>query len=232
MALPNTIHLSQKQLDAIIEMCKVGELADYGIQYVQVRGEKLASTTSLPDPDILLEARHLDRAVHGFFVERKVPAIQPIAKKYTPPPRNRIEQQEPAQDTADREYVDCYWGLGRRKTAVARVRIFPGLTFIKVNGRSLNEYFTSETHRKSFFGPLEACGSGTRFGVIANVSGGGSTGQAGALIMGLSRALSAYDDSLIPILRGGGFLTRDDRMKERKKYGRHGARKGFQFSKR
>ena len=124
------------------------------------------------------------------------------------------------------------WGVGRRKSAVARVRVAPGTGRIEINGRSLNEYFTSERDRKSIFGPLEVTNTGGKMDVLVNADGGGPTGQTGAIVMGLGRALAKYDTSLEVPLRGGGFLTRDSRMKERKKYGQRGARRRFQFSKR
>src|ERR687890_2732166 len=124
------------------------------------------------------------------------------------------------------------WGVGRRKSAVARVRVVPGTGKIEINGRSLNEYFTNERDRKSIFGPLEVTNTGGKMDVLVNADGGGPTGQTGAIVMGLGRALAKYDTSLEAPLRGGGFLTRDSRMKERKKYGQRGARRRFQFSKR
>jgi small subunit ribosomal protein S9 len=124
------------------------------------------------------------------------------------------------------------WGTGRRKTAVARVRVAPGTGKILVNDRQLNDYFSSERDRKAIFGPLEVTNTGGKMDVLVNASGGGLTGQAGAIIMGLGRALARYDQTLEQPLRSAGFLTRDSRMKERKKYGQRGARRRFQFSKR
>ena len=124
------------------------------------------------------------------------------------------------------------WGVGRRKSAVARVRITPGTGKIELNGRSLNDYLTSERDRKSIFGPLEVTNTGGKLDVFARCDGGGPTGQAGAIVMGLGRALLKYDHTLEAALRGSGVLTRDSRMKERKKYGQRGARRKFQFSKR
>ena len=124
------------------------------------------------------------------------------------------------------------WGVGRRKSAVARVRVAPGAGRIEINGRTLNEYFTSERDRKSIFGPLEVTNTGGKMDVLVNADGGGPTGQTGAIVMGLGRALAKYDPSLEAPLRTAGFLTRDSRMKERKKYGQRGARRRFQFSKR
>jgi small subunit ribosomal protein S9 len=124
------------------------------------------------------------------------------------------------------------WGVGRRKSAVARVRIAPGTGKIEVNGRTLNDYFTAERDRKMIFGPLEVTSTGGKMDIFVNANGGGPSGQTGAIVMGLGRALAKYDNTLEVALRGAGFLTRDSRMKERKKYGQRGARRRFQFSKR
>ncbi len=124
------------------------------------------------------------------------------------------------------------WGVGRRKTAVARVRIAPGSGKIEINGRTLNEFLTAERDRKMIFGPLEVTNTGGKMDIFVNATGGGPAGQAGAIVMGLGRALARYDKGLEVALRGAGFLTRDSRMKERKKYGQRGARRRFQFSKR
>lgn len=124
------------------------------------------------------------------------------------------------------------WGVGRRKSACARVRIAVGTGKIEINGRALNDYFSGERDRKAIFGPLEVTNTGGKMDVLVNASGGGPTGQTGAIVMGLSRALVKFDASLEGALRNGSFLTRDSRMKERKKYGQRGARRRFQFSKR
>jgi small subunit ribosomal protein S9 len=124
------------------------------------------------------------------------------------------------------------WGTGRRKSAVARVRVAAGTGKIQVNGRELNDYFTNERDRKAIFGPLEVTNTGGKMDVFVNADGGGPTGQAGAIVMGLGRALAKYDNTFEVPLRNAGFLTRDSRMKERKKYGQRGARRKFQFSKR
>ena len=139
----------------------------------------------------------------------------------------------PAVDTPAKQPKPTYtWGVGRRKTACARVRIAPGSGKIEINGRTLNDYFTAEADRKAIFGPLEVTNTGGKMDVFANCDGGGPSGQTGAIIMGLGRALAKFDSSLEPALRTGKFLTRDSRMKERKKYGQRGARRRFQFSKR
>jgi len=138
----------------------------------------------------------------------------------------------PAESTEPKVKQTFIWGTGRRKTAVARVRVAAGTGKILINNRALNDYFHRERDRKAIFGPLEVTNTGGKMDILVNTSGGGQTGQAGAIIMGLGRALVRYDKTLEPALRNAGFLTRDSRMKERKKYGQRGARRKFQFSKR
>lgn len=121
---------------------------------------------------------------------------------------------------------------GRRKTAVARVVLTPGSGHITVNGRALEDYFPIEAHRKDILLPLELTNTRGRFDIRATVSGGGISGQAGAIRLGIARALVEFDEEFRKILRPAGLLTRDPRMVERKKYGQRKARKRFQFSKR
>jgi small subunit ribosomal protein S9 len=123
-------------------------------------------------------------------------------------------------------------GTGRRKTAVARVRLSPGTGKIFVNGRAFDNYFPTEAMRAVASQPLTVTGNGERLDAHVNVSGGGPNGQAGAVRHGIARALITMDANLRPILKAEGLLTRDPRMRERKKYGQPGARKRFQFSKR
>ena len=123
-------------------------------------------------------------------------------------------------------------GTGRRKTAVARVRIASGSGKVTINGRPLENYFVVETQRMHLLQPLVATESLTKFDVRINVAGGGPNGQAGAGRHGIARALLKADANLRPALKAQGLLTRDPRMRERKKYGQPGARKRFQFSKR
>src|SRR5258706_5303293 len=148
----------------------------------------------------------------------------------TEPPTTEAPQTTPG--TGPQGKQPFVWGTGGRKTAVARVRVAAGTGKILVNDRQLNDYFSSERDRKAIFGPLEVTNTGGKMDVLVNASGGGLTGQAGAIIMGLGRALVRYDQTLEQALRNAGFLTRDSRMKERKKYGQRGARRKFQFSKR
>ena len=121
---------------------------------------------------------------------------------------------------------------GRRKTAVARVRMRPGTGEIKVNGRPFEQYFTVESWRLTILGPLRAVEQEGKWDIRVTLDGGGVPGQAGALRLGIARGLCQANAELRPGLKSGGFLTRDPRMKERKKYGQPGARKRFQFSKR
>lgn len=124
------------------------------------------------------------------------------------------------------------WGLGRRKSSVARVRIKPGAGAYIVNGKPMEEFFCTLQDRDRAMAPLRTTESLDSYDVFVNVQGGGITGQSGAVQLGLSRALKEANPTVFETLREHGLLTRDSRMKERKKYGRRGARRGFQFSKR
>jgi small subunit ribosomal protein S9 len=125
-----------------------------------------------------------------------------------------------------------FWGTGRRKKSVARVRFTLGDGKFLVNNREVDDYFKETKDRHFVRAPLIAANIAGTFNISVTVSGGGYTGQAGALVQGLGRAISMYDATLRPTQKEGGFLTRDSRMKERKKYGQRGARRRFQFSKR
>ena len=125
-----------------------------------------------------------------------------------------------------------FYGTGRRKKSIARVRLYPGTGVITINGKNIDEYFGLETLKLIVRQPLELTGTTEKFDIVCRVNGGGVTGQAGAIRHGLSRALLQYDEALRPALKKAGFLTRDPRMKERKKYGLKGARRAPQFSKR
>lgn len=128
--------------------------------------------------------------------------------------------------------ITYYWGTGRRKTAIARVRLKLGNGTILINKRELDDYFTEEKDRQVVRDVFRVSKTQGHFDCFVNVNGGGYTGQAGAVVLGIARALVKYDSSLAELLREAGFLTRDPRMKERKKYGRRGARRGFQWAKR
>jgi small subunit ribosomal protein S9 len=133
---------------------------------------------------------------------------------------------------ADTQTANDIVATGRRKTSVARVRIRPGTGKISINKRPLEEFFDSIRHRNAVTAPLEHTGQNGQLDVTIKVEGGGITGQADAIKLGLARALKKYRDDMADKLRDSGLLTRDGRMKERKKYGLRGARRGTQFSKR
>ncbi len=125
-----------------------------------------------------------------------------------------------------------FYGTGRRKSSVARVRLLPGSGNVTINGRSMDEYFGLETLRMLVRQPMELTGTMGKYDVVVNVVGGGVSGQAGAIRHGITRALIESDETLKSVLKKAGFVTRDPRMKERKKYGLKAARRAPQFSKR
>jgi small subunit ribosomal protein S9 len=124
------------------------------------------------------------------------------------------------------------WGTGRRKTAVASVRLKPGTGAMRINGRDMEEYFPRDDHQLAVREPMRVTHNQGRFDAVVRVSGGGITGQAGAVRLGIARALVRSDASLHAVLKEQGLLTRDSRMVERKKYGKRGARRSPQYSKR
>ena len=128
--------------------------------------------------------------------------------------------------------LKSFYGTGRRKHSVARVRLYPGNGNVTINGRTTDNYFGLETLKLIVRQPLALTGTEAQFDVVCTVAGGGVTGQAGAIRHGISRALLQYDAELRATLKKAGFLTRDPRMKERKKYGLKAARRAPQFSKR
>jgi small subunit ribosomal protein S9 len=127
---------------------------------------------------------------------------------------------------------DKYYATGKRKTTVARVWLKPGAGTIEVNKRAFNDYFPRETLRMTILRPFELTNTMGQFDVYVNVNGGGMSGQAGAIKHGISKALLTYDEKYREVLKKAGFITRDPRVKERKKYGQRGARARFQYSKR
>lgn len=144
-----------------------------------------------------------------------------------PPAEAEIAPAEPKIDAQGRAYA-----TGRRKESVARVWLKPGAGRITVNGREVEKYFARPVLRMIMNQPFEAAGKAQQFDVMCTVTGGGLSGQAGAVRHGISRAMVAFDPGLRPALKSGGFLTRDSRRVERKKYGLAKARRSFQFSKR
>jgi small subunit ribosomal protein S9 len=156
----------------------------------------------------------------------------------TQPENKNVEAKSEPQHAAPRpgnktkEKYGYWWGTGRRKTAVARVRIRPGSGKLIINKKELDDFFKREQDRRSVVAPLKSVHGEKSFDVFINVKGGGTTGQAGASLLGIARALRSYDENYVQALRDGGHLTRDPRMVERKKPGQAGARRRFQFSKR
>ncbi len=134
--------------------------------------------------------------------------------------------------TATPSMANDFLGTGRRKTSVARVRVRPGSGTITINQRPLDEYFQSDQDRRNVLAPLVKSGKETAVDITIKVHGGGITGQSGACMLGIARALAKFDPETFDSLRHNHLLTRDGRMKERKHYGLRGARKGTQFSKR
>lgn len=142
------------------------------------------------------------------------------------------EHRTTAMSTRGPDAQGWYWGTGRRKTACARVRLKAGSGTFTVNEKPLEVFFTEERDLRNILSLLEKTNTKGSLDIRVNTLGGGFTGQAGAIILGLGRALINYDSNFFPILREAGALTRDDRKVERKKYGQAGARRRFQFSKR
>ena len=152
------------------------------------------------------------------------PAAVDSAAAPTPTKRHKT-----AAELGPKEYC---WGTGRRKASVARVRVRPGSGNILVNNRGVDDYFAVAQNRNAARAPLTVTDNLANYDVWVNVKGGGTTGQAGAVLLGLARALAVADPQTYGALRDHGFLTRDPRMVERKKYGQRKARRSFQFSKR
>ena len=125
-----------------------------------------------------------------------------------------------------------YYGTGRRKSSTARVYLRPGAGEVKINKKAFEQYFPNETLRMIIRQPLQLTETANKFDILVNVDGGGPAGQAGAIRHGITRALMEFNADLRPTLKHAGLITRDPRIKERKKYGQKGARKRFQFSKR
>jgi len=138
----------------------------------------------------------------------------------------------PAKKKSDTKGKMFFWGLGRRKTSVARVRLYPGAAGVEVNNKSLSDYIRCQDWEAEATEPLRTTEMADKFDILVLTNGGGPTGQAGAVRLGIARALIEFNSELRPKLKQLGFLTRDPREHERKKYGQKGARKRFQFSKR
>ena len=171
------------------------------------------------------EAAEQTQLIDPSLIQAKVVAPSEVA----PTPRRKEKAKPTADQLAPGQYC---WGTGRRKSAVARVRIRPGEGNILVNGRAVADYFVKQQDRNTVKAPLEATETLSRFDVFVNVSGGGHAGQAGAVRLGIARALVKANAGYEPPLREKNYLTRDARVVERKKYGQRKARRRFQFSKR
>ena len=173
--------------------------------------------TQIDNPDTQIEAEsQTQKNTIGNPVTKETPQSRP---KTAPNPTSEAKG-------------GYWWGTGRRKSSVARVRIKPGSGKLIVNKKQLDDYFKREQDRKAVTAPLKAVNAEKLFDVFINVKGGGTTGQSGASLLGIARALKNYDNGFVQALRDGGHLTRDPRMVERKKPGQAGARRRFQFSKR
>ena len=155
-------------------------------------------------------------------------ATAPPSEATAPP----ASQAQPEAGAPPKPPTAWTWGLGRRKTAVARVRLRPGSGEFQINGRSIETYLTTHRDQQAAKAPLKTTQTEDSLDVYVNVQGGGSSGQTGAIMLGVARALKKTDPGFEAVLRDGGYLTRDSRMVERKKYGQRGARRRFQFSKR
>jgi len=143
-----------------------------------------------------------------------------------------VAEPRPLSEPAKPDAGGFVWGTGRRKASVARVRVKPGEGKFLIKGKEVNNFFSEPQHRNQCLAPLKATGMEGKLDIYVNTSGGGITGQAGAIMLGLARALMGYDPTLEQALRDEGYLSRDSRKVERKKYGQRGARRRFQFSKR
>ena len=143
-----------------------------------------------------------------------------------------VEKTRPLAEPAKPDAGGYIWGTGRRKTAIARVRIKPGSGKFLIKGKEVTDFFSEPQHQAQCLAPLKATGMEGKLDIFVTTTGGGITGQAGAVLLGLARALKGYDPSLEQALRDENYLSRDSRKVERKKYGQSGARRRFQFSKR
>ncbi len=177
------------------------------------------------EPNAMQEA--LEEAQKAAAAEEAAPAADAPAAEDAAPVAAPADDNAPKLDEHGRSYA-----TGKRKDAVARVWIKPGSGKITVNGREVEKYFARPVLRMMIGQPFAVAERVDQYDVLATVTGGGLSGQAGAVRHGISKALTLYEPGLRPVLKSGGFLTRDSRVVERKKYGRRKARRSFQFSKR
>ncbi|RKY07783.1 MAG: 30S ribosomal protein S9 [Planctomycetota bacterium] len=168
----------------------------------------------------------------GPLVDPSVVAAGAKSKAKSSKAKGSAKARKEPRDRKQPDKGGYIWGTGRRKRSVARVRIRPGKGKLLINKKKVDAYFARRQDRDAVIAPLKETDKLKAFDVFVNVRGGGTSGQAGATMLGIARALKNYDEGLLKVLRDGGYLTRDGRMVERKKPGQRGARRRFQFSKR
>ena len=159
-------------------------------------------------------------------------AVETLDTSLTAVEEAPVEQVRPLAEPAKPDAGGYIWGTGRRKAAVARVRVKPGDGKFLIKGKEVDNFFSEPQHQAQCLAPLKATGMEGKLDIYVNTHGGGITGQAGAVMLGVARALKGYDPTLEQALRDENYLSRDSRKVERKKYGQRGARRRFQFSKR
>jgi len=181
----------------------------------------------MADQDLNIEPAPMPEVATGLELgeDTGVATLEPTDVSAPPEPQVFRKPTEPDRG-------GFVWGTGRRKASVARVRVKPGTGVFLINKREVDNYFSEPQHRNQCLAALEATGTTGKVDIYVNAHGGGITGQAAAVLLGVSRALRNMDPTLEPALRERNFLTRDPRQIERKKYGQPGARRRFQFSKR
>jgi len=189
-------------------------------QEIPVEAEPVQTEAPVAEAETESSEAAADSSLPELTIGEGAPADAEVDPDYEPTIRGKIDRFGVAM------------GTGRRKTAVARVRVKSGDGKLTINGRELGEYFSTERDQNMILAPLKATDHYQKVDIWVRVNGGGSTGQAGAVVLGIARALQAMNADLHHTLSDGGFLTRDGRMVERKKYGYKKARKSFQFSKR
>ena len=200
-----------------------------------VAEEATEDSTKDEDTQTAKEAPAVEESkIEQVAADSSEPVVSPPKKEATvkKTPKKKTETKAAAKPANDAPDGHWWWGTGRRKAAVARVRIRPGTGEFQVNKRNLTEFFSETRDHQNILAILDKTNTKGSIDVFVNANGGGYTGQAGAIILGLGRALSKYDPSLESTLRDNGYLSRDPRKVERKKPGQPGARKRFQFSKR
>ena len=197
-----------------------------------------SDTSEAGDSPVVEEVKEavVEETKEAVVEEVKEVAVKETPKKEKPAeakaPKKKVEAKPVPKPTGEAPDGHWWWGTGRRKAAVARVRIRPGNGEFQVNKRQLTDFFSEIRDHQNILTVLDKTNTKGTVDVFVNTNGGGFTGQAGAIILGLGRALAKYDPSLESILRDNGYLSRDPRKVERKKPGQPGARKRFQFSKR